>query len=87
MTFNVFLSQFVLFLRICNLFLQVRANYRTSITIPAKSWGRFRDVMSDFIDQVDGAGEGGAAVGGAKAEVSSAKAEVKEEEEVATDEK
>jgi len=26
----------------------VRANFRTAITIPERSWGRFRDVISEF---------------------------------------
>jgi len=30
---------------------QVRPNYRTAVTIPERFWGRFRDIMSDFIDQ------------------------------------
>jgi len=30
---------------------QVRPNYRTAITIPERFWGRFRDIISDFIDQ------------------------------------
>jgi len=33
------------------LFVQVRPNYRTAITIPERFWGRFRDIISDFIDQ------------------------------------
>ena len=35
---------------IFNLF-QVRSNYRTSITIPERSWGRFRDMLSEFADR------------------------------------
>jgi len=31
--------------------IQVRPNYRTAITIPERFWGRFRDIISDFIDQ------------------------------------
>lgn len=30
---------------------EVRPNYRTAVTIPERFWGRFRDIMSDFIDQ------------------------------------
>lgn len=26
----------------------MRANFRTAITIPERSWGRFRDVISEF---------------------------------------
>jgi len=32
------------------LFVQVRPNYRTAITIPERFWGRFRDILTDFID-------------------------------------
>ena len=32
------------------LIVQVRPNYRTAVTIPERFWGRFRDIMSDFID-------------------------------------
>jgi len=30
---------------------QVRPNYRTAITIPERFWGRFRDIISDFIEE------------------------------------
>jgi len=30
---------------------QVRPNYRTAVTIPERFWGRFRDIMSDFIEE------------------------------------
>jgi len=30
---------------------QVRPNYRTAITIPERFWGRFRDIMSNFIEE------------------------------------
>lgn len=30
---------------------QVRANFRTAITIPERSWARFRDVLSEFADR------------------------------------
>lgn len=30
---------------------EVRSNYRTSITIPERSWGRFRDMLSEFADR------------------------------------
>ncbi|WAR03131.1 PURA-like protein [Mya arenaria] len=30
---------------------EVRSNYRTSITIPERSWGRFRDMLSEFTDR------------------------------------
>jgi hypothetical protein len=30
---------------------EVRPNYRTAVTIPEQFWGRFRDMMSNFIEQ------------------------------------
>jgi len=44
LTVLIFLSQSLVVL-----FLQVRPNYRTAITIPERFWGRFRDILSDFI--------------------------------------
>jgi len=32
---------------------EVRTNFRTAITIPEKSWARFRDVLSDFVDKAN----------------------------------
>ena len=37
---------------------QVRANFRTAVTIPERSWGRFRDILSDFIDKLGKEGSG-----------------------------
>jgi len=31
---------------------EVRTNYRTAVTIPERSWVRFRDILTDFIDRV-----------------------------------
>ncbi|VDI61920.1 Hypothetical predicted protein [Mytilus galloprovincialis] len=28
---------------------EVRSNYRTAVTIPERSWGRFRDMLSEFV--------------------------------------
>ena len=36
----------------------MRTNYRTAVTIPERSWTRFRDILTDFIDKV-GTGSGG----------------------------
>lgn len=47
---------------------EVRTNFRTAVTIPEKSWARFRDVMSEFADK--------GASGDSKVE---AKKEIKEE--------
>jgi hypothetical protein len=30
----------------------VKTNFRTAITIPEKSWGRFRDIFDDYVDKV-----------------------------------
>ncbi|GFO29393.1 transcriptional activator protein pur-beta [Plakobranchus ocellatus] len=29
----------------------VRSNFRTAITIPERSWGRFRDILSEFVEK------------------------------------
>ncbi|XP_071120992.1 transcriptional regulator protein Pur-beta-like isoform X4 [Mytilus galloprovincialis] len=29
---------------------EVRSNYRTAVTIPERSWGRFRDMLSEFVE-------------------------------------
>src|SRR6218665_635801 len=58
-----------------DLFFQVRANFRTAITIPERSWARFRDVLSEFADREPstpakepaasaGGGSGGGSTGG-----------------------
>lgn len=44
-----------------NGYVQVKTNYRTAVTIPEKSWSRFRDIFSDYVDKMkDGGGGGGA---------------------------
>ena len=30
----------------------MKSNFRSSITIPEKSWARFRDVFSDYVDKM-----------------------------------
>ncbi|KAK3576203.1 hypothetical protein CHS0354_016031 [Potamilus streckersoni] len=30
---------------------EVRSNYRTAITIPERSWARFRDILSEYVDK------------------------------------
>ena len=49
----------------CNLklFFQVKTNFRTAITIPEKSWSRFRDIFSDYVDKMKEGGGGGASGG------------------------
>ena len=39
---------------------QVKTNYRTAVTIPEKSWSRFRDIFSDYVDKMKDGGGGGA---------------------------
>ena len=36
---------------------QVRTNFRTAITIPERSWARFRDILSDFVDKASKDGD------------------------------
>ncbi|XP_015594237.1 transcriptional activator protein Pur-beta isoform X6 [Cephus cinctus] len=39
---------------------EVKTNFRTAITVPEKSWGRFRDIFADYCEKMK---EGGAGVG------------------------
>jgi hypothetical protein len=34
------------------MFFQVKANFRTAITIPEKSWGRFRDIFDEYVEKM-----------------------------------
>lgn len=51
---------------------EVKTNFRTAITIPEKSWSRFRDILSDYCDKIKqpssssigGSGSGGGGGGG-----------------------
>lgn len=36
---------------------QVKSNFRSSITIPEKSWVRFRDVFNDYVEKMGDAAE------------------------------
>lgn len=31
---------------------EVKTNFRTAITLPEKSWARFRDILSDYCDKI-----------------------------------
>lgn len=31
---------------------EVKTNFRTAITIPEKSWSRFRDILADYCDKI-----------------------------------
>jgi len=35
---------------------EVKTNYRTAVTIPEKSWSRFRDIFGDYVDKMKEAG-------------------------------
>lgn len=47
---------------------EVKTNFRTAITLPEKSWARFRDILSDYCDKIKqpagGSGSQGAGLGG-----------------------
>lgn len=36
---------------------EVKTNFRTAVTIPEKSWSRFRDIFSDYVDKMKEEGE------------------------------
>lgn len=43
---------------------EVKTNYRTAVTIPEKSWSRFRDIFSDYVEKMkEGGGSGGSSSG------------------------
>ena len=47
----------------------MKTNFRTAITIPEKSWSRFRDIFADYVDKMkEGAtsSASGSAAGGEK---------------------
>jgi len=44
-------------------FSKVKTNYRTAVTIPEKSWSRFRDIFSDYVDKMKDGGGGGTLAG------------------------
>ena len=31
---------------------QVKTNFRTAITVPEKSWSRFRDIFDDYVEKM-----------------------------------
>ena len=33
-------------------FFQVKTNFRTAITVPEKSWSRFRDIFDDYVEKM-----------------------------------
>lgn len=39
--------------------LQVKTNFRTAITVPEKSWARFRDIFADYCEKMKEAGASG----------------------------
>jgi hypothetical protein len=50
---------------------QVKTNFRTAITVPEKSWARFRDIFADYCEKMKEGGEkvsvGGGSDGGPSA--------------------
>ena len=43
--------------------LQVKTNFRNAITIPEKSWSRFRDIFSEYVDKMKEAEKAGGGTG------------------------
>lgn len=47
---------------------EVKTNFRTAITLPEKSWARFRDILSDYCEKIKqpagGSGPQGNTLGG-----------------------
>ncbi|XP_046753901.1 transcriptional activator protein Pur-beta isoform X2 [Diprion similis] len=43
---------------------EVKTNFRTAITVPEKSWGRFRDIFADYCEKMKEGGGGGGGGGG-----------------------
>ena len=35
----------------------MKTNFRTAITIPERSWGRFRDIFDEYVDKMKVANE------------------------------
>lgn len=46
------------------IFLQVKTNFRTAITVPEKSWARFRDIFADYCEKMKEGGGGVSSSGG-----------------------
>lgn len=40
------------------MFLQVKTHFRTAITVPEKSWARFRDIFADYCERMRERGAG-----------------------------
>ncbi|XP_035736838.1 transcriptional activator protein Pur-beta-like isoform X3 [Vespa mandarinia] len=43
---------------------EVKTNFRTAITVPEKSWARFRDIFADYCEKMQEGGGAGVGVGG-----------------------
>ena len=39
-----------------SLYMQVRSNFRTAITVPERAWTRLRDIISEYLDKVEDEG-------------------------------
>lgn len=46
------------------LLFQVKTNFRTAITVPEKSWARFRDIFADYCEKMKDGGAEKVSVGG-----------------------
>ncbi|XP_014478051.1 PREDICTED: transcriptional activator protein Pur-beta isoform X2 [Dinoponera quadriceps] len=43
---------------------EVKTNFRTAITVPEKSWARFRDIFADYCEKMKEGGAGGSSTAG-----------------------
>lgn len=39
-----------------HIYLQVRSNFRTAITVPERAWTRLRDIIGEYLDKVEDEG-------------------------------
>ncbi|XP_017480806.1 PREDICTED: transcriptional activator protein Pur-beta-like [Rhagoletis zephyria] len=61
--FDVGQNKIGVFMRIS----EVKSNTRSSITIPERSWARFRDIFADYVDKINSPSAANSAVEGDKA--------------------
>lgn len=50
-------------------FFQVKTNFRNAITIPEKSWSRFRDIFAEYVDKMKEDGKSGAGPSSATSDI------------------
>lgn len=69
--FIVCILMYCTFVEYCFFDWQVKTNFRTAITVPEKSWARFRDIFADYCEKMKEGGEkvsvGGGSDGGPSA--------------------